>query len=98
MAANASTSSRSPASTRVAPTGETSRAWNAATSSRVIAATVSRVPAVGRLERSSGSKNVAISSIAPRCAATDRSCSISASRCLTCRATSAAGNAGSVRV
>ena len=45
-----------------------------------------------------GSKNVAISSMAPRWAATDRSCSISASRCLTCRATSAAGNAGSVRV
>ena len=95
--AKASTPSRSPASTTVAPTGETSREWKATTSSRVIAATVSREPAVGRLDRSEASKKVAISSIAPRCAATERSCSISASRCFTCRVTSASGNDGSVR-
>ena len=82
--------------TRAAPSGPTRSAWNSSTASRVIAATVEADPAVGLEARSYGAHSVAIISLAARCGAEARSCSISASRATRSRRTSSSGNAGSL--
>ena len=66
--------------------------------SRVIAETLSAVPALGRDARSLPSKKVAMNSRAARWGAIARSCSISARRVFRWRVTSACGKTGSARV